>query len=136
MLSNIYDTDYRRLIISEKANDIEYFLEGRVVQTATTNSNKSYRYQKVNGCFEIITKKEINISDLNSIQSKFTILPLGKNYTFIYYSGAILLFDIRDMKLVTKWTDVYTTNVSVGIDGSTISYSKQTENGVEYIICS
>ena len=136
LFSNIDDLDYRRLTVSEKASDVQYFLEGRVVQTNKTSSNKFYRYQKVNGCFEIITKREVNIPELSSISSNITILPLGKNYTFLYYSGTVLLFDIRDMKLIKSWPDTYTTNVSVAIDGSTISYANQTETGIEYIVCS
>jgi hypothetical protein len=133
VFSNIYDLEYRRLTVSEKVSDAQYFLEGRVIQTNKTSSDKLYRYQKVNGCFEIITKREINIPELSS---QFTILPLGKNYTFFYYPGYILLFDIRDMKLVKSWPDTYTTNVSVAIDGSTISYSRQSNTGIEYIVCS
>jgi hypothetical protein len=136
LFSNIYDLEYRRLTLSEKASDAQYFLEGRVVQTNKTSPDKFYRYQKVNGCFEIITKREVNIPELTNVNSNITILPLGKNYTFFYYSGNILLFDIRDMKLVKSWPDTYTTNVSVGIDGSTISYANQTATGIEYIVCS
>jgi len=136
MFSNIYDADYRKLIMDENVSDAEYFLGGRMVITNKDASNNIYKYQKVNGCFEIITKKPINIPEFDSVSSKITVLPLGKNYTFMYYVNTIDLFDIRDMKLIKKWNDVYTTNVSVSIDGSTISYANQTENGIEYIICS
>lgn len=136
VFSNIYETNYRRFVVTEKVSDVEYFLEGRIIQTNKDSLNKFYRYQKVNGCFEIITKRETNLPELSPINTKITILPLGKNYTFFYYSGAIVLFDVRDMKLVKNWNDVYTTNVSVGIDGSTISYANQSESGIEYIVCS
>lgn len=136
LFSNIYDLDYRRLTVSEKVSDAEYFLEGRVVQTNKTSSGKFYRYQKVNGCFEIITKRELSIPELSSVTSEITILGLGKNYAFLYYPGFVLLFDIRNMTLVKSWPDNYTTNVSVAIDGSTISYARQTETGIQYIVCS
>lgn len=136
MFSNIYDLNYRRIVVGEKISDVEYFMEGKIVQTNKDLSNHFYRYQKVNGCFEIITKREIDIQSLSSINSKITILPLGKNYTFFYYTENIVLFDIRDMKLVKTWTDTYTTNVSVSIDGSTISYVNQTSTHINYIVCS
>jgi hypothetical protein len=136
MFTNIYDMDYRRVILNEKISDIEYFMEGRLIQTNKDLTDHFYRYQKVNGCFEIITKREIDIPDLTSINTKINILPLGKNYTFLYYSGGIALFDIRNMKLVQKWTETYTSNVSISIDGSTISYVNQSETGIQYIVCS
>lgn len=133
---NINDINYRRFILNENVTDVEYFLEGRLVLTSKDNTNKFYRNQKVNGCFEIITKRDITIPSLTSIGTPIRILPLGKFYTFMYYPGKILMFDIRDMRLIKEWTDSYTSNVSVCIDGSTISYLSQTSNDVSYIICS
>jgi hypothetical protein len=136
LFSNISEPNYRKIIMNENVSDVEYFLEGRMILSNKDNSNKFYRYQKVNGCFEIITKKEVNIPSLTSVSSKITFLPLGKHYTFMYHNNSITMFDIREMKLIKDWIDNYTTNVSVSIDGSTISYANQNENGIEYIICS
>ena len=135
IFSNIYDTQYRRLTIQDNISDVDFFMEGKLILTNKDTANKFHQYQKVNGCFEIITKRDTIIPSLTD-KNSITILPMGKNYTFFNYQNGLMLFDIRNMKLIQNWSDVYTSNVSVAIDGSTISYANQNENNIEYIVCS
>jgi hypothetical protein len=136
IFGNIYENNYRKIVLNDNISDMNYFLDGNLIISNKDLLDQFYKYQKVNGCFDIITKKETKISELTPITSNISILPLGSKYTFMYYTNQIILFDIHHLKMIQSWSDLFNTNVSVSIDGSTLSYAYQTNNNIEYIICS
>lgn len=138
--SSIYLTQYRSILLAENVKDANFLLDGKMILTSNDTNNLFYKNTKVNSCFEILTKQEFLIPELTSVIQNIKLLPLNKHFVFFYYSNQsddanVLLYDIRTMKLIKQWSDIFNTNIDIAKNGSTLSYARQTENNTTYIIC-
>jgi hypothetical protein len=138
--SNIFASDYRTVVLDENITEADYFLEGQLILTnneLVNGKQQYYRNQKVNGCFEIMTKQLIQIPEITT-SSTLKMLKLGRYYVFYLDKvlGKIYLMDVRNMKLIIQWSDDFQINPSISKDGSVITYANIGTSTLTLICCS
>jgi hypothetical protein len=133
--SNIYDIQPKINSMNLNISEVEFFMNGKIILTNTNSQGKIYRIEKVNGCFDIVTNKEVLFDQTTQ---DLEITPLGQNYAVFHSQseGKFFIYDIRDMTMIKSWTDSsFVSNVSLCIDGSTIAYANMDTQSFSFVIC-
>jgi hypothetical protein len=134
--THIFSDEVRCVVLDENVQQANFFMNSQMIVTnqsysSIKNKNQFYRNQKVNGCFEIMTKQAIDIPELNL--GSMEMIKFGDHHVFFYSNPIVYLYDIRNMKLIQQWQDEIFSNISVSMDGSAIAYANVNDQGFQFI---
>ena len=122
--TNIFESIYRTCVYKYIVNDATYLYDGQVVVSTNELINGKQIYhvnQKINGCFEINTQKDITLGDITDVTS-LKVYPLGERFVFFVSlngtTGTVTLMDMTGVKKIQKISTQMNTNITYALDGT------------------
>lgn len=130
-------TKERSVQLPYSVNDACYLNNGGIILSTLDASGFYHKSEKVNDCFEIMTQKDFQISEISNVQrSNMKVFPLGENYSIFYdvsgSIGRISLFEINAMKLIYQLNDQMNIEPTFSEDGSTLVYALKQNGTIKY----
>jgi hypothetical protein len=123
--TNIFEKIYRSCVLKFDVTDAIYLEDGHLVLSANQLVNGKqtyYKSQKINGCFEVNTLKEITIPEITNV-SGLKVNALGDRYAFFHsLDGTVTLMDIKTMKKIHQFTTNINTNITHAVDGTAFAH--------------